>query len=44
MRAAGFDELLRLPNYIQDRRGGRHDYVLMGTQLVADYDNLGAGD
>lgn len=44
MRAAGFDEVVRLPNYIQDMKAEYHDYVLMGLKLVADYENLGAGD
>ena len=44
MGAAGFSELVRLPNYIQDMKAEYHDYVLMGMNLVADYENLGAGD
>lgn len=41
---AGFTELVRLPHYIQDMRGISHDYVLLGMNLVADFENLGAGD
>jgi len=44
MGAAGFVELARLPGYIQDMKANYHDYVLMGANLVADYENLGAGD
>ena len=44
MGAAGFEELVRLPKYIQDMQSHRHDYVLMGMNLVASFDNLGAGD
>ncbi len=44
MGAAGFAELIRLPNYIQDMKAEYHDYVLLGLNLVADYENLGAGD
>lgn len=44
MAAAGFVELARLPDYIQDMKAEYHDYVLMGLNLVADYENLGAGD
>lgn len=42
--AVGFSELVRLPGYIQDMRALPHDYVLMGMELVASYENLGAGD
>ncbi|MBL9151473.1 MAG: GNAT family N-acetyltransferase [Verrucomicrobiales bacterium] len=44
MAAAGFRELVRLPDYIQDMRAQFHDYVLMGMDLIASYENLGAGD
>lgn len=44
MATAGFTELIRLPNYIRDMRAQSHDYVLMGMNLVAAYENLGAGD
>lgn len=44
MAAAGFDELIRLPNYIRDMQAQPHDYVLMGMSLVAAFENLGAGD
>lgn len=42
--AMGFQELVRLPDYIRDMKAESHDYVLMGMDLVADFDNLGAGD
>lgn len=44
MAAAGFKELIRLPNYIQDMSAQYHDYVLMGMELIASFENLGAGD
>jgi hypothetical protein len=44
MATAGFKELVRLPDYIRDMRAESHDYVLMGMNLVASYENLGAGD
>ncbi len=40
----GFQELLRLPHYVQDMKGRSHDYVLMGMNLVASFEYLGAGD
>ena len=42
--AVGFNELVRIPNYIRDMRAQPHDYVLMGKNLVPDYENLGTGD
>ena len=44
LAAAGFAELLRIPNYIQDMQAEHHDYVLMGMELVASFEDLGAGD
>ncbi len=44
MAAAGFRELVRLPSYVQDMQAQPHDYVLMGMELVASFENLGAGD
>lgn len=41
---AGFEELVRLPEYIQDMQAEYHDYVLMGMELVPEFDCLGAGD
>ena len=41
---AGFEQFLRLTDYIQDMRGNFHDYVLMGTSLRASFENLGLGD
>ena len=40
----GFEELARVPDYIQDRQAHYHDYVLMGMELVASFEHLGAGD
>jgi GNAT superfamily N-acetyltransferase len=42
--AMGFRELVRIPDYIRDMKAESHDYVLMGMDLVASYENLGAGD
>ena len=44
MAAAGFQELVRIPEYIQDMNAQYHDYVLMGIELIPDFENLGAGD
>ena len=44
MATAGFDELIRLPDYVQDMEAETHDYVLMGMELIASFENLGAGD
>jgi GNAT superfamily N-acetyltransferase len=40
----GFTELVRLPDYVQDMHRNNHDYVLMGMDLIADEELLGAGD
>lgn len=42
--AMGFEELVRLPDYIQDMKAEYHDYVLMGLELIPEYDNMGTGD
>lgn len=44
LAAAGFDELVRIPDYVQDMQAQPHDYVLMGMELIASFENLGAGD
>ncbi|MDF1825358.1 MAG: GNAT family N-acetyltransferase [Verrucomicrobiales bacterium] len=44
MATIGFHELVRLPHYIRDMQAVSHDYVLMGMNLFAEYENLGAGD
>jgi len=44
MTSAGFTELVRLPNYIQDMNAENHDFVLMGMELIASFENLGTGD
>lgn len=44
MATIGFHELVRLPSYIRDMQAVSHDYVLMGMNLFAEYENLGAGD
>lgn len=40
----GFEELVRLPEYVQDMHADYHDYVLMGLRLLPDEENLGVGD
>lgn len=44
MAAAGFQELVRLPDYIFDMNAQTHDFVLMGMELIPAFENLGAGD
>ncbi len=44
MAAAGFEELVRLPESIQDMEAEFHDYVLLGMRLVASFECLGTGD
>ncbi len=44
MATAGFNELVRLPGYIQDMQGDYHDYVLMGLDLMPSEETLGVGD
>ncbi len=41
---AGFEELMRIRNYVQDMHAGYHDYVLLGRSLVAREEFLGVGD
>jgi GNAT superfamily N-acetyltransferase len=40
----GFEELVRLPDYLQDMTAQPHDYVLMGLDLSLDHEYVGAGD
>lgn len=40
----GFDELARLPDYLQDMNARYHDFVLMGMNLATDIELAGAGD
>lgn len=42
--AVGFDELVRLPSYVQDMEAGYHDYVLMGMDLMPPEEFCMAGD
>ncbi len=44
LELAGFTEMLRVPDHIQDMQAQYHDYVLMGLDLVASFDDLGVGD
>ncbi|MEZ5299713.1 MAG: hypothetical protein R3F11_03455 [Verrucomicrobiales bacterium] len=41
MAAAGFQELVRLPDYIFDMNAQTHDFVLMGMELIPAFENLG---
>jgi GNAT superfamily N-acetyltransferase len=41
---AGFEELVRIPNHVQDMHADYQDYVLMGMSLVAPEEFLGVGD
>jgi len=43
-RRAGFDELSRVPNYVEDMQGQSHDFVLMGINLVPNEEFAGVGD
>ncbi|MDF1815090.1 MAG: GNAT family N-acetyltransferase [Verrucomicrobiales bacterium] len=44
LQGAGFCELIRIPDYIQDISGQPHDYVLLGMDLIPSFENLGTGD
>ena len=37
----GFATLARLPDYVKDMQGVRHDYVLMGLDLITDEEYAG---
>lgn len=41
---AGFEELLRVDNYIQDMQAESHDYVLMSMRLQPSLEYISAGD
>ncbi len=41
---AGFDELMRLPGYVQDMNALYHDYVLLGMRLKASEELAAAAD
>jgi ribosomal protein S18 acetylase RimI-like enzyme len=43
-KVAGFTEMLRIPNYLKDMKGGRHDWVLLGMKLRPSAEYAGAGD
>lgn len=40
----GFDELVRLPEYLRDMDAKYHDFVLLGMNLATDIELTGAGD
>ena len=42
--AADFDELVRLPDYVQDMHAVNHDYVLLGLNLLQSEKYMGVGD
>jgi L-amino acid N-acyltransferase YncA len=39
----GFSTLVRLPDYVKDMQGVRHDWVLMGLDLKTDEEYAGMG-
>lgn len=43
-KECGFDELARIPAYLQDMHANDYDWVLMGMKLTTDAENAGAGD
>ncbi len=43
-RNAGFDELSRIPDYVEDMKGQTYDCVLMGINLIPDEEFTGVGD
>ena len=40
----GFEELVRLSDYVQDMNAEYHDYVLMGMKLLPDEENMSSAD
>ena len=43
-RGAGFNELSRIRDYVEDMKGVSHDCVLMGLDLIPDEEFTGVGD
>ncbi len=41
---AGFREMLRMPGYLKDMHGGRHEWVLLGMSIRPSTEFAGAGD
>lgn len=39
----GFNELARIPDYVQDMKSGFHDYVLLGRSIRTDEEYAGLG-
>ncbi len=39
----GFSQLLRLDDYVKDMQAIKHDYILMGLDLLTDEEYAGAG-
>lgn len=43
LNKAGFRELVRLPDYLEDMQANTHDYVLLGMDLITDEEFAGMG-
>jgi ribosomal protein S18 acetylase RimI-like enzyme len=43
-QTAGFDEMLRMKGYLKGMCGDRHDWVLLGMNLLPSVEGMGAGD
>lgn len=41
---AGFHEMLRIPNYLKDMKGGTHEWVLLGMKIQPDQELAEAAD
>jgi GNAT superfamily N-acetyltransferase len=39
----GFSQLVRLPDYVKDMQAIKHDYILMGLDLLTDEEYAGVG-
>jgi hypothetical protein len=39
----GFRKLLELPEYVKDMQALKHDYILMGRELITDEEYAGMG-
>ena len=39
----GFSQLLRLEDYVKDMQAIKHDYILMGLDLLTDEEDAGVG-
>jgi ribosomal protein S18 acetylase RimI-like enzyme len=43
-QTAGFGEMLRMKGYLKGMSGDRHDWVLLGMNLLPSAEGMGAGD